>query len=293
VLAIGESQSAMFLVTYVNEVDADARVFDGFLVHGRGGGAALLEGSLGAERSLEEIAETVSSGRGASLSPRAERIRRDVRVPVLTLQSETDVFGLGSIAARQPDSERFRLWEIAGAAHADTYLLVASGADDGSLHPTALAKLLAPIDAFFGMKMNSPINAGPQQHYVLQAALAHLDRWAGGGAPAPEAPRLDLREGGGLLALDELGIARGGLRSPWVDAPTAVLSGFGQSGSIFAFLFGTTRPFDAAALARLYPGGRADFLARFQHAIDETLSRGFLLEADAAEIEGLAGATIW
>ena len=293
VLAIGESQSAMFLVTYVNEVDADARVFDGFLLHGRGGGGALLEGSLGADRTLEEVAELVSSGRGASLSPRAERIRSDVRVPVLTLQSETDVFGLGSIAARQPDSERFRLWEIAGAAHADTYLLVASGADDGSLHPSALAKLLAPIDAFFGMKMSSPINAGPQQHYVLQAALAHLDRWAGGGAPAPEAPRLELGEGGGLLALDELGIARGGLRSPWVDAPTAVLSGFGQSGSIFAFLFGTTRPFDAAALARLYPGGRADFLARFQHAIDETLSRGFLLEADAAEIEGLAGALTW
>ncbi len=293
VLAIGESQSAMFLVTYVNEVDADARVFDGFLLHGRGAGGALLEGSLGADRSLEEVAELVSSGRGASLSPRAERIRSDARVPVLTLQSETDVFGLGSVAARQPDSDRFRLWEIAGAAHADTYLLVASGADDGSLSPAALAKLLAPTDAMFGMKTNLPINAGPQQHYMLQAALAHLDRWAGGGAPAPEAPRLALGDGSSLLALDELGIARGGLRSPWVDAPTAVLSGFGQSGSIFAFLFGTTRPFDPAALARLYPGGRSDFLARFQHAIDETLSRGFLLEADAAEIEGLAGALTW
>ena len=123
--------------------------------------------------------------RARRLSPLAgsERIRSDVRVPVLTLQSETDVFGLGSIAARQPDSDRFRLWEIAGAAHADTYLLVASGADDGTLQPAALAKLLAPTDTVFGMKMDSPINAGPQQHYVLQAALAHLDRWAGGAPP--------------------------------------------------------------------------------------------------------------
>jgi hypothetical protein len=40
VLAIGESQSAVFLVTYVNHVDPDARVFDGFLLHGRGGRAA-------------------------------------------------------------------------------------------------------------------------------------------------------------------------------------------------------------------------------------------------------------
>jgi hypothetical protein len=293
VLAIGESQSAVFLVTYVNAVDAEAQVFDGFLIHGRGGSGASLEGSMGVERTLAKVAEAVSSGRGGTLLSGADRIRSDVRVPVLTLQSETDVLGLGSVGARQPDSERLRLWEIAGSAHADTYLLVASGADDGSLPHAALAKLLEPTDTVFGMQMTVPINAGPQQHYVLQAALAHLDRWAGGGAPPPEAPRLELGDGGSPLALDALGIAKGGLRSPWVDAPTAVLSGFGQSGSEFAFLFGTTRPFDAATLARLYPNGRAGFLARFQHASDEALSRGFLLEADAAEIQGVAAATPW
>ncbi len=47
VLAIGESQSAVFLVTYVNAVDAEARVFDGFLLHGRGGSGASLDGSIG------------------------------------------------------------------------------------------------------------------------------------------------------------------------------------------------------------------------------------------------------
>jgi hypothetical protein len=292
VLAIGESQSAVFLVTYVNHVDPEARVFDGFLLHGRGGRGASLEGSF-ERRPLAEIAEAVSSGRGGSLLAGSERIRSDARVPVLTLQSETDVLGLGSAAARQPDSERFRLWEIAGAAHADTYLLVASPLDDGRLPPPELAKLLAPTDAVFGMQVNAPINAGPQQHYVLQAAIAHLDRWAAGGAPAPEAPRLELGGEGSPLALDALGLAKGGLRSPWVDAPTAVLSGFGQSGSEFAFLFGTTRPLDAAALARLYPRGRADFLARFEHATREALARGFLLEADAAEIAGLAAATSW
>ena len=295
VLAIGESQSAVFLVTYVNEVDPDARVFDGFLLHGRAGGGASLEGRFGAERPLAEVAADLSSGRITSLSPGSDRIRSDARAPVLTLQSETDVVWLGSAAARQPDSDRFRLWEIAGAAHADTYLLVASAVDDGSLPPAELAKLLAPTDAVFGMKVDAPINAGPQQHYALQAALAHLDRWAGGGAPPPEAPRLELAGGGaeGALALDEHGIAKGGLRSPWVDAPTAALSGLGQSGTEFAFLFGTTRPFDAATLARLYPGGRSDFLARYRDAADEALSHGFLLEADAAEIDGLAAEGPW
>ena len=292
-LAIGESQSAAFLVTYVNEVDPEARVFDGFLLHGRGGGGASLGGDIGlSRRSLSETAAAVSSGRGnASPMAGSERIRADVRVPVLTLQSETDVVGLGSAAARQADSDRFRLWEIAGAAHADTYLLVASATDDGSLSPEDLGKLLAPIDEFLGMKMSLPINSGPQQHYVLQSAVAHLDRWAAGGAPPPEAPRLELGgEGRGPLALDALGIAKGGLRSPWVDAPRAVLSGLGQSGTEFAFLFGTTQPLAADASARLYPRGAPDFLARFQAVADEALTRGFLLAEDAAEIRGLAKA---
>jgi hypothetical protein len=291
VLAIGESQSAVFLVTYVNQVDPEARVFDGFLLHGRAGSGALLEGHMGDARPLAEVADAIGSGRGAGFFAGADRIRSDVRVPVLTLQSETDVVGLGSVGARQPDTERLRLWEIAGAAHADTYLLVASATDDGSLSPAALAKLLEPTDVLFGIKTGAPINAGPQQHYVLQAALAHLDRWAAGGAPPPEAPRLELGGEASPLALDALGIAKGGLRSPWVDAPAAVLSGFGQSGSEFAFLFGTTRPFDAAMRARAYPGGRSEFLARFQHATDEALSRGFLLEADASEIRALGALT--
>jgi hypothetical protein len=228
VLAIGESQSAVFLVTYVNAVDPEARVFDGFLLHGRGGSGASLEGLMSvANVSLAEVAAEVSAGRVSPRLAGSDRIRADVRVPVLTLQSETDVVGLGSLGARQPDSERFRLWEVAGAAHADTYLLVASAHDDGTLAPAALAKLLAPTDEVFGMKMSAPMNAGPQQHYVLQAALAHLARWAAGGAPPPEAARLELasRPGGASpFALDAYGIAQGGVRSPWVDAPSAVLS---------------------------------------------------------------------
>lgn len=295
VLAIGESQSAMFLVSYVNHVDAEARAFDGFLIHGRGGKSAPLDGSSIIRGTPAERAEGARSGNwSASHVAGSDTIRTDVRVPVLTLQSETDVVGLGSAGSRQPDAERFRLWEIAGAAHADSYLLVASAADDGSLAPAELARLLAPTDTVFGMKMTAPLNAGPQQHYVLQAALAHLDRWAAGGPPPPSAPRLELATGGASpFALDAHGLVRGGLRTPWVDAPTAVLSGLGQSGPEFAFLFGTTRPFDAATRARLYPGGRSDFLARFDKATSDALARGFLLEADAPEIRALAAATPW
>lgn len=295
VLAIGESQSAIFLVSYVNHVDADARVFDGFLIHGRAGSGAPLDGTPAIQGPVEERARAVSQGRWAE-SPLAgaERIRDDVRVPVLTVQSETDVVGLGSVTARQADSPRLRLWEIAGAAHADTYLLVASSRDDGSLAPDEFARLLAPTDSVFGMKMGAPMNAGPQQHYVLQAALSHLDRWAAGGAAPPEAPRLEVADAGDApFVLDSAGIARGGLRTPWVEAPRAVLSGLGQDGAEFAFLFGTTRPLDPAIQAKLYPGGRSDFLARFESATQNAVAAGFLLEEDAPEILAVATATPW
>ena len=45
VAAIGESQSAAFLTTYVNAVDPLARVYDGFFVHSRFGSSASLEGT--------------------------------------------------------------------------------------------------------------------------------------------------------------------------------------------------------------------------------------------------------
>ena len=72
-----------------------------------------------------------------------------------------------------------------------------------------------------------------------------------------------------------------------------MLSGLGQSGSEFAFLFGTTRALEASARARLYPGGRADFLARFAKATDEAVTAGFLLEADREEIRAVAALTPW
>lgn len=296
VLAVGESQSAMFLVTYVNVVDADARAFDGFLIHGRGGIGAPLDGSSILRAPLAERAAAVSSGQGASFFDGTDRIREDVRVPVLTVQSETDVLGLGSVTARQEDAPRFRLWEIAGAAHADTYLLVASVSDDGSRTPAELARLVAPTDSAFGIQMDSPMNAGPQQHYVLQAALDHVDRWAAGGAPPPMAERLELSkadDGASGFARDAQGNVRGGVRTPWVDAPSSVLSGFGQTGAEFAFLFGTTRPLPAGARARLYPGGRADYLARFAKATDDAIGAGFLLAADREEILGLAAHEPW
>jgi hypothetical protein len=131
----------------------------------------------------------------------------------------------------------------------------------------------------------TPVNAGPQQHYVAQAALKHLVDWAAGGPPPPNAPRLaQTGVEDAPFELDAHGNVLGGIRTPWVDVPTAVLSGLGQAGDTFTFLFGRTEPFDEATLAALYPGGKAQYLERFEAALDATIQAGFLLGEDRAEI---------
>jgi Alpha/beta hydrolase domain len=285
VIAAGASQSAIFLVTYVNAVDHLTRVYDAFLIHGRGGTGVPINGDfLGARRNINLTGdEPIFAG--------ADHIREDVRVPVLTIQSETDLIKLGGIGARQPDSECIRWWEVSGAAHFDAYGLVASQLDDGNLSPARLAELNAPISELMGVPTQSPINSGPQFHYVIQAALAALERWAKDGTPAPRAARMDLAAvQPPRLALDEHGNVKGGIRTPWMDAPTAVLSGLGQGGGSFGFLFGTTRPFDQAKLAALYPGGRGEYLARFRASAEAAVRAGFLAAADLAEIIALGAA---
>ncbi|HEV3111027.1 MAG TPA: alpha/beta hydrolase domain-containing protein [Candidatus Binataceae bacterium] len=285
VIAAGASQSAIFLVTYVNAVDRLRQVYNAFLIHGRGGTGVPINGDfLGAGRSVNVSGdEPFFTG--------TDHIREDVRVPVLTIQSETDVIKLGGIGARQPDSERIRLWEVAGTAHFDAYGLIASQLDDGSLSAGRLAELNAPISEVVGIPTQSPINAGPQFHYVIQAALAALERWVKDGTPAPRAARMELAAAQPpRLALDEHGNVKGGIRTPWVDAPAAVLSGLGQGGGGFGFLFGTTRPFDDAKLAALYPGGRREYLARFEAAAQAAVRAGFLVADDLAEIKALGAA---
>ena len=285
-IAAGESQSAAALVTYINAVDPHVRVFDGYFVHGRPAAGLAIDGVF---IRAARPGQTGISDTAIEIATKGERLREDVPVPVLVLQSETDVIVLGSGRAEQPDSDRIRLWEIAGAAHADTYTVSGSRHDDGTVGGERLAELLRPTRTLLIGNTEKAVNCGPQQHYVAQAAMKHLVDWVAGGPPPPNAPRL-ARTGdeAAPFELDENGNVLGGIRTPWVDVPTATLSGLGQAGESFAFLFGTTELFDEAALATLYPGGHAEYLERFTTALDATIEAGFLLGEDRDEILEIA-----
>ncbi len=272
VIAIGESQSAFRLTTYVNAVDPLARVYNGFLVHSRGGGSASLA------QAPQPLVQT----------PDVVRIRSDARVPVLIFQTETDLLLLDYLPDRQPDTGRVRLWEVAGTAHADTYTLAVGMTDRGD-SPEA-ADLLVTSEPLAGFACASPINSGPQ-HFVLKAAIAALERWVRTGDAPPRAPRIEVTLGSpAAIARDRHGNALGGIRTPYVDVPIATLSGEGQKGSTFCFLFGTTTLLDEATLDSLYADHDA-YAAAVAKAARKAVRSGFLLEPDADLIERAATAS--
>ena len=56
----------------------------------------------------------------------------------------------GFINADQDDTNRLRIWEIAGAAHVDTYVFGATAIDSGSAPVAQLAAAYAPTAAIAG-----------------------------------------------------------------------------------------------------------------------------------------------
>jgi hypothetical protein len=270
VIAIGESQSAYRLVTYVNAVQPVARVFDGFLVHSRGGGGAPL-------RQAPHEAVTVPDG---------TIIRTDLDAPVFVFQTETDFTQLGYASARQPDADHLRVWEVAGTAHADAYTGGIGFNDTGD--GRAEQALLDVANIGGGpLGCGKPINAGPA-YAVLQTAVRGLIEWSRGGSAPAVAPRLEVVSSDPVtLARDPDGNALGGLRTPLVDVPIAALRGDGNDGESFCRLFGTTVPFDTAQVSSRYPS-RADYTTRFDAAADRAVREGYLLPEEASNLKRAA-----
>jgi hypothetical protein len=247
-LAAGESQSAFAMVTYYNGVQPLTQAFDGFLVHSRGAGSL----PLVAPGEYAFLTDALGAG--------AARMRSDLDAPVMNIQAENDTTGiLNSIVARQPDSDTFRLWEVAGTAHADTRLVGASAA---------------------GMNCGLPINDGPQ-HFVAKAAFNSLDNWVRTGELPPQAQLLETTIGPRpALRRDADGIVLGGVRTPMVDVPVDVLSGVaGPNPAVICILSGSTAPLSESRLAQLY-ASRDDYVQRYAASTDAAIAAGFILEAD-------------
>jgi hypothetical protein len=256
-IADGESQSASRMVTYANAIQPVTRLFDGFLIHSRGAAGAPIS----------------QAPQAAPPAPAVARTRTDIGVPVLTVETQTDILpsGLDYLPATQPDSRWFRLWEVAGTSHVDATELGLSSAE-----------VLRDIPGYPQGSCADPPNDG-QERYVMDAAVAQLNRWIRAGVPAPHAARIEIS--GGSYVTDQFGNALGGVRTPAVDAPVATLTGTGNAGSsLLCFLLGTSTPLSAAQLAALYPL-HSDYAAAVARSAASDVRQGFLLAADALAID--------
>ncbi len=282
IIAAGESQSAIFMTSYVNAIDPLAKIYDGFLIHSRFGSPSRIDGV------------SMINAPDGPLPP--ARLRADLRVPVLTVITETDLIGgnlPGYAAARQPDTAKLRVWEVPGTSHADSYTFTAGFGDSGAEPLENLAAGFAPSNKVLGAQLAKPINNGPQHHYVVQAAFWNLDRWIRTGKAPSKAEPMKLAQDSQpgkpvTLERDASGNTEGGVRTPWVDVPTEALAGVGNSGAPLAFLAGVAEPFDAAKLDMLYTGGKAEYLKKFGASLDAAIKGFFILPADKTEILGLA-----
>jgi hypothetical protein len=253
-IAYGESQSAMRMVSYVNGVHPLANVYDGFFIHSRSAGGTPFEdaGGLGG-------LSFGAFGGGATV------IRDDIDAKVFQFQTETDVAGmLAFLPARQADTDKLRTWEVAGTAHADQYIVDfnASMVTEGAIQC-------------------SGANNGPQ-YRVIRAALHSLHLWMSDGKEPAKGEVLQT-DAGGTLMKDEHGNALGGVRSPDVDVPIRTLSGDpspSAAGSFWCFLFGSTTPFTPDKLMTLYPT-HDDYVSKVKDAALQAKQSGFLLEPEA------------
>lgn len=271
-IAMGQSQSATRLMTFVNAFGTRTDLFDGYFIHSRLGNLPDFGGaSAPLSQSPQELITT----------PSVVKVRDDLRVPVMNVQTETDRYVLGAYSSRQPDSHMFRMWEVAGASHADLYQTTVGQSDEGSVDSAKVVVTNSP--GFPLQDCPDPVNTAPQHHFVAEAALHALNEWIVDGILPPSAPRLKTNAAGDGYQYDAYGNVLGGVRSPYVDAPIALMSGENssvQNGSDICFLFGKTEMLDAATLQSLYPD-HAAYVVAVTDAARDAVAKGFLMQEDA------------
>lgn len=242
VVAAGGSQSAMRLACYANAVHPLVGVVDGFLL-------AVWEGR--APRPEEgPVAMGVRT-----------RIRDDLTVPVLVVNSEFEVPHLAGVDA--VDTPLMRIWEVTGTPHG-----TAGGSGRGN-------------DRGWGP---NPLSYNP----VYQAALRAMQRWLVEGVAPASQPRVEVEAAPVLrVRRDEQGNGIGGIRLPELAAPTFEYRGMSM-GTGRPPLFGAARRLSDEVLEASYPS-RAAYRARWDEAVDTLVATGALRPEDGPAMKARGG----
>ncbi len=208
-IGTGDSQSAFRVDTYVNAIQPLTHAFNGFLGVGRAVTAAPIGEGL------------------IATSPFPALIRTDNTAPFIQLNTQGDIEELDAAAARQPDNNYLRTWEVPGAAHIDAHEAAYETETLALEQPTLEAPSCAlgtPIEG-----TGTPLDGHNQPDNmplfeVEDAALAALQNWVTKGVlPAKGTPisTIPLLFGAyDLVNKNKYGVGEGGIRMPDAQVPT-------------------------------------------------------------------------
>lgn len=254
ILGIGGSQSAGRLVTYINAMQPLENMFDGFVPFTWfGSGFSITDPSpLDLSRGL------------GSLTVHPTRIRADLAVPVIVVNTECETLSCSSV--RQDDTDTFRFWEVSGAPHAPRLHMERISAK--------LKRDAVVMPAELDPAMLIPVPWSP----VLDAAIAHAQQWINGGNPPPKQAPIELDRNPVRIRRDEDGNAIGGVRVP--EQEVTLSKNVGSMEESGAGLMGTWTLLPTETIRARYKD-EDEYVSRVEAAAKAAVAEGVLRQVDA------------
>jgi hypothetical protein len=260
IVAVGGSQSAGRLATYVNAVQPVEQLFDAFILFTWFGSGSSID--------APDVFDPSVPASLARMSVLPTSVRDDLDAKAMVVNSECET--LGCVAVRQPDTDKFRFWEVAGAPHGPRLhmeRILAKMARDEMNPPGG-----QPVDP----ASLHPVPWAP----VLDAAMGHVHRWVNGGPPPPSQPLIEVEGDPPHIRRDPDGNAIGGVRVPEMEATLwRCIGAREESGE--AGLMGVWSPLSSEVVRARY-GDRDGYLEAFGRAADAAVGAGVLRAADGA-----------
>jgi hypothetical protein len=242
-IAIGQSQSAGRLGIYLNAIHVRDPIYD-----------------------------------GAVLASGGQIIRSDLTIPVIKLLTETEfaMNNVNEIPVLQPDTDKIRVWPVAGSSHSEQYSL---------LSRAAFLKRDLNLQAFDACA--TPARSRVPNRFVYNASVDAIVQLNRTGREPPHAPPMAiLTVSPPSVERDPFGNGLGGIRLAEMEVPVA------HEGGETCGLGGTHVPFGTATLDALYPN-HGTYVSQVAHAADASVEAGFVLPDDAqATIDKAAGSIV-
>jgi Alpha/beta hydrolase domain len=208
-IGTGDSQSAFRIDTYVNAIQPLTHAFNGFLGVGRAVTAAPIGEGL------------------VATSPFPALIRTDNTAPFIQLNTQGDIEELDAAAARQPDNNYLRTWEVTGASHIDIHEAEYETETIAREEPTVEVPSCAlgtPIEGT-GTALDGHNQTDNMPLFEVEdAALAGLQNWVTKGVAPPKGTQIStipvLFGAYYLVNKNKYGVGEGGIRMPEAQVPT-------------------------------------------------------------------------